>query len=271
MEYKGKVYGIPFTSNTQLLWYRKDKVDAPPEDFTWDEMIDDALAKKTHVEVQARQYEGLTVWVNALIAGAGGQIVNQAGDVKVDDTAKTAAEIDQQAGQVGGGAARHVHQRRGPGAPGLRGGPLVLRGQLPVRLSERGATSARTSRRTWAGRATRARDKDEPSRPPLGGINIGVSKYSETPDLAFEAAECIANEQHQGDAAELGGLPPTTESVYETDAGQEGLPVRRPAARVDRGRRAAPGDARLQRHLAGDPEDATARLTASIPTGSWRS
>ena len=71
MEYKGKVYGIPFTSNTQLLWYRKDKVDAPPEDFTWDEMIDDAVAKKTHVEVQARQYEGLTVWINALIAGAG--------------------------------------------------------------------------------------------------------------------------------------------------------------------------------------------------------
>ena len=42
VEYKGKVWAIPFTSNTQLLWYRKDKVDAPPEDFTWDEMIDDA-------------------------------------------------------------------------------------------------------------------------------------------------------------------------------------------------------------------------------------
>ena len=41
VEYKGKVYGIPFTSNTQLLWYRKDQVDAPPDDFTWDEMIDD--------------------------------------------------------------------------------------------------------------------------------------------------------------------------------------------------------------------------------------
>ena len=99
VEYKNKVYGIPFTSNTQLLWYRKDKVDAPPADFTWDEMIDDAIAKKTSVEVQARQYEGLTVWVNALIAGAGGQIVDQAGNVKVDDSAKTAAEIISKLGK----------------------------------------------------------------------------------------------------------------------------------------------------------------------------
>ena len=28
VEYKGKIWAIPFTSNTQLLWYRKDRVDA---------------------------------------------------------------------------------------------------------------------------------------------------------------------------------------------------------------------------------------------------
>jgi multiple sugar transport system substrate-binding protein len=67
-------------------------------------------------------------------------------------------------------------------------------------------------------------DKDKPSRPPLGGINIGVSEYSSNPDLAFEAAECIANEDHQAAAAELGGLPPTTESVYEDPKVQEAFP-----------------------------------------------
>ena len=46
------------------------------------------------MEVQARQYEGLTVWINSLIAGAGGQIVDQNGDVKVDDSAQKAAEIE---------------------------------------------------------------------------------------------------------------------------------------------------------------------------------
>jgi multiple sugar transport system substrate-binding protein len=67
-------------------------------------------------------------------------------------------------------------------------------------------------------------DEGEPSRPPLGGINIGVSAYSESTDLAFEAAECIANEDHQAIAAEKGGLPPTTESVYETEKVQKAYP-----------------------------------------------
>ena len=94
VDYQGKVWAIPHTSNTQLLWYRKDRVDAPPDDFTWDEMIDDAVDKGTAVEVQSAQYEGLVVWINAMIASAGGQIVSEQGKVLVNDTAKTAAEIE---------------------------------------------------------------------------------------------------------------------------------------------------------------------------------
>ncbi|HEU0024746.1 MAG TPA: extracellular solute-binding protein, partial [Thermoleophilaceae bacterium] len=99
VQYQGKVYGIPFTSNTQLLWYRKDRVDDPPEGFTWDEMIDQAVDNGTAVEVQARQYEGLTVWINSLIAGAGGQIVDENGEVEVDDSAQRAAEIESKLGK----------------------------------------------------------------------------------------------------------------------------------------------------------------------------
>ena len=224
VEYKGKVWAIPFTSNTQLLWYRKDRVDPPPEDFTWDEMIDDAVAKGTAVEVQARQYEGLTVWINSLIAGAGGQIVDQNGNVKVDDSAKQAAEIESKLAKSKAAPPGHVHQRRGPGAPGLRVGPLRLPGQLPVHLPERGGAWARTSRRTSAGRATRAPTKDKPSRPPLGGINIGVSPTRRSRDLAFDAAECLAQGKHQAIAAEKGGLPPTTESVYDTPQVKKAYP-----------------------------------------------
>ena len=45
VDYQGKIWAIPHTSNTQLLWYRKDRVDPPPDDFTWDEMIDQAVDK----------------------------------------------------------------------------------------------------------------------------------------------------------------------------------------------------------------------------------
>jgi multiple sugar transport system substrate-binding protein len=51
-----------------------------------------------------------------------------------------------------------------------------------------------------------------------------VSEFSESPELAFQAAECLANEDHQALAAELGGLPPTTESVYEDEKVQEAFP-----------------------------------------------
>ena len=72
-------------------------------------------------------------------------------------------------------------------------------------------------------------DKDKPSRPPLGGFNIAVSAYSKNPDLAFEAAECLASPENQALSAELGGLPPTTESVYDDPKVAEGVPVRRRA------------------------------------------
>ncbi len=215
VEYKGKVYGIPFTSNTQLLWYRKDKVDAPPEDFTWDEMIDDALAKKTHVEVQARQYEGLTVWVNALIAGAGGEIVNQAGDVKVDDTAKTAAEIISKLGKSAAAPPGMSTNAEDQARQGFEAGRSYYQVNYPF-VYPSAALVGKDFQKNMGWAVYPRTEKDKPSRPPLGGINIGVSKYSETPDLAFQAAECIANEKHQGDAAELGGLPPTTEAVYNT-------------------------------------------------------
>jgi multiple sugar transport system substrate-binding protein len=55
---------------------------------------------------------------------------------------------------------------------------------------------------------------DKPSRPPLGGINLGISAYSNNPEAAFDAAECLASDDHQVVAAVKGGLPPTTESVY---------------------------------------------------------
>ena len=208
------------------------------------------------------------MWINSLIAGAGGQIVDQDGDVKVDDTAKPAAEIISKLGKSSAAPPGHVHQRGGPGAPGLRVGPLRLPGQLPVRLPERGrgrqglpeehrlgalpaqrqgqAEPAAARRHQPRRRRSTRRRRTWRSRPP------SASPASSTRSIA----------------AELGGLPPTTESVYDDRAGQEGLPVRRPAARVDRGRRAAARDARPTATSRWRSRRPSTRLTASIPTGS---
>ncbi len=223
VQYKGKVWAIPFTSNTQLLWYRKDKVDPPPKDFTWDEMIDDAVSKGTDVEVQARQYEGLTVWINSLIAGAGGQIVDQQGNVKVDDSAKKAAEIESKLAKSKAAPPGMSTNAEDQARQGFEAGRSDYQVNYPFVYPSAALVGKDFQKNMGWARYPRT-EKDEPSRPPLGGINIGVSTYSKKRDLAFDAAECLAQGKHQAIAAEKGGLPPTTESVYNTPQVKKAYP-----------------------------------------------
>jgi multiple sugar transport system substrate-binding protein len=72
--FEGKLYGAPFNSNTELLWYRTDLVETPPK--TWDQMISQAEELGKDIQVQANRYEGFTVWVNAMIESAGTQILS---------------------------------------------------------------------------------------------------------------------------------------------------------------------------------------------------
>src|SRR5690606_19068842 len=95
--WKDKLYAVPYNTNTQLLWYRKDLVPTPPK--TWDEMLkmagDLARQGKPHyVEIQGAQYEGLTVWFNSLANSAGGSILNaSATDPSLGPPAVRAATI----------------------------------------------------------------------------------------------------------------------------------------------------------------------------------
>jgi multiple sugar transport system substrate-binding protein len=223
VDYQGKIWAIPHTSNTQLLWYRKDSVEAPPEDFTWDEMIDQSVENGKAVEVQSAQYEGLVVWINALIAGAGGQIVNEQGDVLVDDTARRAAEITSKLANSPAAPPGMSTNREDEARFGFYEGRSDYMVNYPYIYPGAAEVSEELQRNIGWARYPRT-DKDQPSRPPLGGFNIAVSAYSETPDLAFEAAECIARPENQALSAELGGLPPTTESVYDDPKVREVYP-----------------------------------------------
>jgi multiple sugar transport system substrate-binding protein len=221
--YQGTVWALPHTSNTQLLWYRKDRVDPPPEDFTWDEMIDQAAENGTVVEVQAAQYEGFVVWINALVAGAGGQIVDDQGEAAVDESAQRAAEVVAKLANSPAAPPGMSTNRENEGRLGFE----AERSDYQVNYSFIYPAAAEVSEEFqknigWA--QYPRTDKDKPSRPPLGGLNLAVSAYSENPDLAFDAAECLASEEHQAMIAELGGLPPTTESVYDDPKVQEAFP-----------------------------------------------
>ena len=58
-------------------------------------------------------------------------------------------------------------------------------------------------------------DAHTPPAPPLGGINLGVSSFSENKEEAFDAIKCLREPANQIEIATAGGLPPVTESLYD--------------------------------------------------------
>ena len=67
-------------------------------------------------------------------------------------------------------------------------------------------------------------EEGRPSRVTLGGINLAVGAHSPHPELAFEAAACIASADNQRLAATRGGLPPTIETLYDDPAVRDTFP-----------------------------------------------
>jgi multiple sugar transport system substrate-binding protein len=221
--FQDKLYAAPFTSNVQFLWYRKDRVPTPPK--TWDEMISMAqkLGKNGTIEIQGARYEGLTVWFNTLIASAGGQVVDDQGNVKLGPPAVKAAEIMQRLATSGVAdpslsnamedQTRLAFQTGGPSF--MLNWPYVYpsaKSEVPDIFKNMGV--ARYP----------AVDASTPSRVTLGGINLGVSSYSEHPDLAFDAAKCLRGEPNQLIAAQKGGLPPTLEAAYDNQKIKDAYP-----------------------------------------------
>lgn len=223
VRYDGRVWAIPFTTNTQLLWYRKDRVPDPGTDFTWDEMIDRAVENGTDIEVQARQYEGFTVWINALIQGAGGKIVDDEGEVVVDDSARTAAEIVRRLASSPAAPAGMSTSAEDDARLGFESG----RSDYQVNYSFIYPSAAEVSDQFqknigWARYPRSVAGRE--SRPPLGGFNIAVGAFSEKKELAFQAAQCLASEDSQLVAAEKGGLAPSSEAVYDRPALRKAFP-----------------------------------------------
>ena len=225
VEYQGKVWGIPFTTNTQLLFYRKDEVPKPGESFTWREMIDRAAKAGKAVEVQAAQYEGFTVWINSLIAGAGGQIADQRGAVKVDAAAKEAADVVSRLANSKAAPPGMATNKEDQARLGFESGRSLYELNYTFIYPSAAEVSSPKDFQKRIGWARYPRTvADKPSRPPLGGINIGVGAYTKQRDLAFEAARCLAQPENQVVASEKGGLPPTTKSEYENPKVKKALP-----------------------------------------------
>ena len=97
--------------------------------------------------------------------------------------------------------------------------------------------------------------QSEASRPPYGGIGVGVSAYSRHKDEAMKAIECITSPDNQGVNAELTGNMPASAAGYATRHWPRLPPAAaRPVPGEPQCGGAAHGHAVLGRHLRGPAE-----------------
>jgi multiple sugar transport system substrate-binding protein len=215
--FDGKLYGAPFNSNTELLWYRKDLVKKPPQ--TWSQMIDVAekLAsegKPATIQVQANKYEGFTVWANALIESAGGQILS--GPDTVDLPEKPTEEALQVMGRLAASpvAATNISTSTEDTARlGFEAGDSAFMVNYTFAYGSALANAPDVAKNMGFAEYPRV-VPNLPAKPPLGGFNLGVGAYSDNPDLAFQAAACLSNPKSELTATDLDGLPPSRSNLY---------------------------------------------------------
>ena len=228
------VYAIPLWANTQVLWYRKSLakaagLDPSKQPVTWEQVINAAADHGGTVGVQANKYEAYGGWINARVPGAGGDIVSdtEAGrDAKVgldsDAGRKAAAVIQMLADSKAAQPDRTVSNEGtslGQMFPAEGAGEFMVNWTFVYKNYEGlvgtpgGPTEEQFKDLGWA--RYPATVEGEASKPPVGGIDIGVGAYSEHPEWAMAAAECITSQQAQVDLALEAGLMPSTNAAYD--------------------------------------------------------
>jgi multiple sugar transport system substrate-binding protein len=215
-EYRGRMYGAPLNTGSQLLWYRKDLVPNPPK--TWDEMLDMAAklpSSSNKIEVQAARYEGYTVWFNSLLASAGGRILDSKGKPSLAEgpTVK-ALSIMKRLATSSAADPSLSNQREDTADQAFNAGRAAFMVNYPfvyaAAKSDAPKIFANLGVAPWP-----SVDPGKPARVTLGGFNLGVGRFSSHKALAFAAGRCLLNDRNQIVRATKDGLPPVKESLYD--------------------------------------------------------
>lgn len=217
--YQNRLYAAPFTSNTQLLWYRNDLTPTPPT--TWEAALADAkrLASegKPHlIQEQGQRYEGLVVWFTSLLESAGTTVLDPTGTkvaLEPSATEKALRVMKDLSTSVAAPPALATAREDDGRLAWESGASAFMINYTFVWPSANGNAPAIAENMRWA--RYPGIEGQGPSKVTIGGFNLGVGAFGKRKDLAFEAAKCITSETTQIDAAIKGGLLPTTEALYD--------------------------------------------------------
>ena len=215
--YRGRLYGAPFNTNVQILFYRKDLAPRPPQ--TWSEMI--AMAKRLprsrYVAVQGAQYEGYTVWFNTMLNSAGGKVL--AGPEKAGLGKPAVRALTVMKDLAGSPAAdpslSNAMEDQTSGA--YSGGKAAFMVNYPDFYGTTEMESKEVFAKTGIARYP-AVDAGQPSRPTIGGINIGVAAFGKHQHQAVAAATCMSSRPSQKILAVKGRYAVSNATLYSDPA-----------------------------------------------------
>jgi multiple sugar transport system substrate-binding protein len=225
--WKDKLYGVPRTTNVQLLWYRKSLVPTPPK--TFDEMITmaqelKAQGKPYEIGLTAAQYEGYVVNVNNLITAYGGTLVNEDSSAPtIDDKTVQAFTLLHKLATSGVTSASLSNAQEPEVFADLQAGRSAFSLNWPYVLSA--MREANPDLVDDLGYAPYPSVDGNAPKVTLGGMNYAISTYSKYPEESFEAAMCLRNEKNGLSAAIDAGDVPALGTIFDNPEFQKAYPM----------------------------------------------
>jgi len=226
--WKDKLYGIPRTTNVQLLWYRKSLVPNPPK--TFDQMISmaqqlKAQGKPYEIGLTAAQYEGYVVNVNNLVTAYGGTLVNKDSTAPtIDDRTVRALDMMHRLASSGVTSPSLSNAQEPEVFADLQAGRSAFSLNWPYVLSA--MREANPKLVDDLGFAPYPSVTGDTPKVTLGGMNYAISTYSRHPNEAFEAGMCMRDEKNALSAALDAGDVPALATVFDNPAFIKAYPMK---------------------------------------------
>ncbi|VXB76960.1 extracellular solute-binding protein [Aeromicrobium sp. 9AM] len=189
--YDGQLAVAPWWFDPQLLWYRGNVAERAGLDTTkpisWDDLVAGAERLGVTIQIADDDGSGLAQWINALVAGAGGKLVDGTGrHAKVG--------LDSAAGRAAASVVEfYLDADRGPGpskdalkkfaAPD--GGFLLA----PSSVISDPDVAAVASDMAWTAYPT----VGDTSVAPLSGVGLAVPLYAPHSELSYAAITCLTS------------------------------------------------------------------------------
>lgn len=192
--YDGALVAAPWWLDPQVLWYRGTVAERAGLDMTkpvaWDKLLEGASRVGVSVEIDDANGRGAADWVNALVADAGGTVVDGKGR-------KATVGLSGEAGAAAASIVQFYQESKsgqGPSDQALRQFAGTSGGFLIAPTSALADPAVAAVAADMKAAAYPVIDTATTGVAPLAGINLAVPLYAPHSELSFDAINCLTSD-----------------------------------------------------------------------------